>query len=370
MALLGFDSGEATRFPHFAYYNTDSAWIQIANQPSPWQIKTDNETSGSAGVYEHITDVPDPPFGSTAFQTLTYNSGSRTAMRRTFTDTPLSESFISFWFASGFGTIDREFFTLTDASGTISVQLRLDSSGNILVFAGATPTLVGTIPAGFSGGASTWHLIQLHQKVSTNTLELKVDGSGVIDCSGTSMLPWSFIVLGNITTTWSHIYRSCFTAIQINDPTGSTNNSWPGTSKTTTALRPKADTAVQNWSPSSGPSGFAMIEETNPDLDTTYLVSHAFDDVSTFDLDTLTLPVGSAISGICLTAVAKRADAAYLIPVVSRGESTPDLSALKLPVGLDYMTPLEWFLELDPITSAPWTLANLNSTHFGFKHSN
>ena len=113
-----------------------------------------------------------------------------------------------------------------------------------------------------------------------------------------------------------------------------------------------------------------MIEETNPDLDTTYLVSHAFDDVSTFDLDTLTLPVGSAISGICLTAVAKRADAAYLIPVVSRGESTPDLSALKLPVGLDYMTPLEWFLELDPITSAPWTLANLNSTHFGFKHSN
>jgi hypothetical protein len=32
------------------------------------------------------------------------------------------------------------------------------------------------------------------------------------------------------------------------------------------------------------------------------------------------------------------------------------------------MTPIEWFIELDPITSAPWTQANINATKFGFKH--
>jgi hypothetical protein len=76
----------------------------------------------------------------------------------------------------------------------------------------------------------------------------------------------------------------------------------------------------------------------------------------------------TVIVGVCLTAVAKRADAANLIPVVSRGATTVELTALAKPVGADYMTPIEWFLEEDPIISGPWTQTNLNATTFGFKH--
>jgi hypothetical protein len=362
MALLGFDSGEATRFPTFAYGGT-SGWVKIADQPSAWDSFRisrygDPGVTGS-GIQEALSYS-----GSTALRVYALNGYGCAAMRRSFQGAPFSESYLSLLFQVD--TLDKDIVALLTNAIAVSVKVAIDATGQILVY--ADTTLKQTIPTGWV--ANEWHQVSIHQKTSTDTLEIKLDSGATIDCSGTTMPPWYYLMIGSPTPWWptaGNVYVDC---IQLNDASGSINNSWPGSPKIATALRPRADTAVQDWTRNTGSNNFDMIKEASPDLDTTYLVSHAFDDVSTFDLDTLTLPDGSAISGICLTAVAKRADAAYLIPVVSRGGSTPDLSALKLPVGLDYMSPLEWFLELDPITSAPWTLANLNATHFGFKHSN
>jgi hypothetical protein len=360
MALIGFDSGEATRYPTLTAIGGD-AWLKTSNQPSPWELYGSNASNCFAGI------VTSPVYsGSTAFK-VECGGGQHCGMRRSF-GSAHAETFIAFMFQTNalYGTHDL--FILTDASMNVSMRLQTNSSGNILVYAGpGSGTLKATIAAAWS--PNSWHSIQIHQRTSDSTLEIKLDNGTTTDCSGTAMSNWYYLILGSPISggAGDASYYDCLT---INDQSGSTNNSWPGSPKIATALRPRADTAVQDWTRNTGSNNFDMIKEASPDLDTTYLVSHAFDDVSTFDLDTLTLPDGSAISGICLTAVAERADAASLIPVISRGGSTPDLSALAKPVGADYMTPIEWFIELDPITSAPWTLANLNTTHFGFKHSN
>jgi hypothetical protein len=176
-----------------------------------------------------------------------------------------------------------------------------------------------------------------------------------------------YIVLGWLNAAGvSAVYYDC---LQVNDTTGSINNSWPGSPKIPTALRPSSDDAgVSDWTRLSGAFDYAMIDEDSPDLDTTYVYSNADGDESLYGLTDLAEPANATIVGICLTAIAKRADAAALIPVVSRGGTTVELSGLQQSVGADYMTPIEWFLETDPITSAAWTQADINATEFGIKH--
>ena len=363
MALIGFDSGEATRYPTYA--GVAGSWYSVAGQPSPWQIESNNGANG-AGVQAGVVYS-----GTTAFQVLIAGGTCTVGMRRSFAGAPFSESFISLMYQTDANT-DKDFFALADAANALSVRLALDRSGRILVYAGTgAGTLKATITTGWSAG--TWHSIQIHQNTATNTLELKLDDGNSIDCSGTTMLPWYYLVLGMpFNASGVSANNSYFDCIQVNNALGSVNNSWPGSPAILTALRPNADTASADWTRSGGggPNGYALINEVSPDLDTTYVASTADGDTSTFGFDALVLPTtNSPIKGICLTAVAKRADAASLIPVISRGGSTPDLSALAKPIGPDYMTPIEWFIEKDPITNAAWTQANINATSFGFKHS-
>jgi len=370
VALIGFDSGEATRYPSYQTLYTDGSWYSIANQPSAWQVYRllANGITASAG-FQTTTKF----YGTTAARIgSTYSAGGSSlaiGMRRTFANAPFSETYIAFVFNVD-SLVARDILALTAAAGTVSVRLAIDGSGQLLVYAGAgAGTLKATIATGWS--ANAWHSIQLHQKTATNTLEVKIDGGATIDCSGTAMLPWSFILIGNPLNAISNTNAlNCYyDSLTVNDNTGSYNNTWPGSPRIPTALRPSSDTAVTDWIRSGGANDFDMIKEVPPDLDTTYVSSAVAGDTSTYGFASLGESATTLITGICLTAVAKRADAAFLIPVISRGGTTPDLTSLEKAIGSDYMTPIEWFFDTDPITGLPWTQANLNATYFGFKHS-
>jgi len=355
MALRGFDSGEATKFPTYAS-RVSSAWSSVANQPSRWQVKT-GAYAASMGV-----DTTDPFYGTTHFHLL--SATDRTvAMRRHFAATP-AESYISFVFKLD-ALVARDVFQLTTAAATpvTSMRIHSDASGNILVY--AATTLKKTIVTGW--GANTWHQIRIHQKTSDNTLEVILDNGAIEDCSGTAMLPWYFLVLGNPnnnTTATSHLYID---AIQVNDTTGSVNNSWPDSPRIPTAIRPDGDTASTDWARSSGSNDSDMIKEEQPDLDTTYVSSSNIGDASRYTFGNLAEPSNAVIVGVCLTIVAKRADAAKIIPVVSRGGTTVELTAVD--VETDYMSPIEVIIEQDPIAVGAWTQTNLNATEFGIKHA-
>ena len=297
-------------------------------------------------------------------------------MRRTAADGTWSETYTSFMV--NFVTIGanpaHDFFSLTNSSMAISMQLRIDSTGNLTVYAGTTPTLKQTIV--ISAATNTWHRITIHLKSGTavtGVLEVSVDEGTPVDCSGTIMASWYYLVLGQITVAPGGSIQSdqCYDCIQVNDTTGVINNSWPTNPKILTATKPNADDAsYTQWTRSSGSNDYDMIKEVSPDLDTTYVSSNASGDVSSYEFTTTTTePSNVVIIGVCLTAVAKRVDTAFLTPVLVRGATYLEVTAMKKAVGADYMNPIEWFMETDPITGVAWLMTDLNTTEFGFKHT-
>jgi len=354
MALKGLDSGEATRFPTFA--GRTQTWGKVANQPSAWEVYGTNASYSSMGV-----STSDPYTGTTHFRVACTHVSFLSAMRRSF-GADFSETYLSFMFK--FDSLQATpFFYLYTSSMTIVVRLNVDANGNLLVYAGSVPTLMATIPAGITGGQ--WYNIKLRVKSGTpGTLQVRFEDGAPVDCSGTNMLDWRYLLLG------SPVIGSTFAAnydcIQVNDTTGSINNSWPTSPRIPTALRPTSDTALTDWIRNTGNNDYEAIDETSPDLDTTYLYSQVDEDESAFGLSDLSEPANAVIVGVVLTIVAKRADAANLTPLVIRGGSTAELA--QVAVGSDYMTPIEVIMELDPITSAAWTQANLNATVFGFRN--
>lgn len=361
MALRGLDSGEATRFPTYAAPGIALlAWAKRANQPSKWELYTNDATTvagfQTTGAYT----------GTTVARLRTNSTAARSiAMRRTF-GAALASSYTSIM-VNVSQLESYRLLELWSAAGTTSVRIMINALGQILIYAGTGATLKATIAAGWA--ANEWHQIRIHQDTATNTLEVKLDNNALVDCSGTAMLAWQYLVLGT-TTTLGIDLSWYFDCIQINDTTGSVNNSWPGTPRIPTATRPTADDgAATDWVRSSGSNDFDMIKEVQPDLDTTYVHSETFGDKSLYSFGALGEPTNTVIDAVVLTIVAKRADAAKIIPVVYRGGTTVELTAVD--VGVDYMTPIEVIIETDPIAGGgtAWTQANLDATEFGFKHA-
>lgn len=361
MALIAFDSGEATRYPTYASISNISAFYTVANQPSPWQVFAlgNNNLAGfqTATTYS----------GTTAMRVNNGWSDQRCAVRREF-GVDFTESYISLMFrvdVSSTKTIVR----FLSSAGTQTAQVQIDTLQRILLYAGTT--LKVTTVTGWA--TNQWHQIRLHIDTATNTLEMILDDGSIIDGSGTVMVPWRYIHHGlsssnETVAATTNLYIDCF---QLNDATGSINNSWPDVPRILTATSPIADDAsYDDWTPLSGGDEYAMIDEVSPDLDTTYVYSNATGDTSAFEFGTTTTePADVIVVGVCLTCVAKRADAAYLTPVVIRGASYVEVTALKKAVEADYMTPMEFFMETDPITSVAWLMTDLNTTEFGFKHT-
>lgn len=356
MALKGFHSGEDTRYPTFATLGTTNAWHKVANQPSRFEL-FGNVTSVAAGITTAAQFT-----GTTAYRLTTGGTTSRAvAMRRHF-GTTFSEAYTSIMFkVSALGALNL--FDLRTSADQLVVRIATNATGQILVYAGTGATLKATITTGWA--ANEWHQIRLHTKTSTNTLEIKLDGGATVDCSGTAMLDWYYLVLGT-TTTINQNVEWLFDCLQVNDASGSLNNSWPGAPRIPTGLHPDSDTAITDWTRDSGTSDYSRVNELAPDLDTSYVQSTSFGDRSTYGFDNMAEPANAAIIGVCLTIVAKRADAARIIPLVSRGGTTVELAAVD--VGTDYMSPIEVIIEQDPIAVGAWTQTNLNATEFGIKH--
>ena len=354
--LRGIDSGEATRYPTYTARNTSSSWIKVADQPSRWEINS-NHNSAAAGV---ITSSPYT--GTTLYRVhQASGGGGYSKMRRHFGGS-MSEVYASIMFRTSLLT-SQILFEFRDSSYALSVRVMQDDLGRILVYAGTTPTLKKTIVTGWA--ANEWHQIRVHMKTSGSVLEVKLDSGSTEDCSGTPMA--SFYYLQLCGSTIGATTDTDFDCLQVNDVSGSLNNSWPDTPRIPDAIRPESDDAsIHDWTPNSGSDEYATIDETAPDLDTTYDYSTASGDRSLFGLTDMAEPSNIVIQGVCLCLVAKRADTARIIPLVSRGGTTIELSAVD--VGSDYMTPIEVIIEQDPIASAAWTQTNLNATSFGFKH--
>lgn len=124
-------------------------------------------------------------------------------------------------------------------------------------------------------------------------------------------------------------------------------------------LKPNADTAVADWSLTTGVNGYALINEIEPHDDTAFIFSDTATDKSAFDVEPLPANITQVSAVMVIGRVKKTdtgsADAAFA--VIS--DTTEDIAA-DFPLVTNYAWSFNIW-QTDPHSSAAWDPTNLPS---------
>jgi len=175
---------------------------------------------------------------------------------------------------------------------------------NLTVFQDDPSAVIGTTTNALQ--FDTWHYIEVKvlTHLSTGTVELRVDGdvwltlTGVRTCGELAGI--DEIVIGKNVANATGNASWLFDDLYVLDTAADTDNDLV-TFLGDVAIEwqaPATDGDVNNWTPSSGAQRYAMVDETGPDDDTTYIQSDTAGHVQTFTSG------GSPISGATILAAA------------------------------------------------------------------
>lgn len=255
-------------------------------------------------------------------------------------------------------------------TGTTQIDVRMQPGGTLVV------TRNGTVLGTASVQALSEHIfyyleLRVVIHASTGSYVLRVDGvpwlsGGNVNTQVTGNASANMIVIG-------HFSDGLFGTVDVDDVylcdgTGSANTQLLGDCRVD-ALLPSGDGANTAWTPSTGTSHFALVDEVPPNDDTDYLStstvgareSHTFS-----DLPALPTPV---IYGVQHTVVARKDDAGtrQVYSLVKSGATT-QVAAAPFTMALAWsMYTAIW--EQDPATTAPWTVAGVNAMEAGVENA-
>lgn len=128
-------------------------------------------------------------------------------------------------------------------------------------------------------------------------------------------------------------------------------------------VRPTADTAQKDWTPSSGTTNFSRVNEATVDGDTSYISSATPGQIDLYDFADLS-SAPSTIHAVQTTVIARKDDATArtIRSKVKSGATTGN--GVTTGLGTSY-TPIRDIFTTDPNTSAAWTGANFNAAQVG-----
>ncbi len=258
----------------------------------------------------------------------------------------------------------------------IVAVLRVNTN-NTISFAPGTNT-TGALPASYTSTATitrnTWNYIEFKLKCQTTSVSageyaVKLNGAEIISLpsgavlagSNTSSYGNKRFFVGTITATSRS--NVTFDDIYICDEIGTKNNTWLGDVRID-AVRVSADGTYKQFTPSSGTSNFAMVNETS--LDTaTHVKASAVNATDTYQITSPVGLVSETIHGVVVNAyVNKTIDATKRISPIMRQNSV-DAAAASVFVPTD-PTMIQTAYDLAP-DGTDWTPSKLSSAEAGIK---
>lgn len=118
--------------------------------------------------------------------------------------------------------------------------------------------------------------------------------------------------------------------------------------------------------PSAGTDHGAMVDETSPDGDTTYLAVTGAAKKSTFNFEDFSSIGSQLIYGLKHVANGKKTEPGFrrFRPLAVRA-GVPQFFASDFPIGIGYFSWQQALWETDPFTGSKWTVSGINATEFG-----
>lgn len=255
---------------------------------------------------------------------------------------------------------------LADVTNTIHLTLGVESTGAMTVKRGrfSSGTVLYTTPTPVLVAEAFNHIeLRAYIDNASGAVEVRVNGVTVIsltdiDTQDTANTEVSQISFGKSvfeSTDYSPFYID---DVFVWDDTGTTNNDFLGDRRVRT-IYPNADTAVAEWSVTGAASGFAAINQTSPDGDTTYIEADTSVPVtSEFGLQDLPASTG-AIAAIQTYVMQRKTEAGDGSTQTSLISGASVANGADRPITEVYTYWMDVF-ETDPATGSAWTKAGVD----------
>lgn len=208
---------------------------------------------------------------------------------------------------------------------------------------------------------------------TAGVVQVRLNGTLVLDLSGidtqqTANASANRIRLGNHGTGGTFTFGTeDIDDVYVCDGTGTVNNTFLGDCRVD-VLRPTADGANSAWTPSTGTSHFALVDETTPNDDSDYLSTSTAGVRDTQALGDLPSMTDMVVAGVqqCVSARKDDAGTRQMKGVLKSGGTTQAGSVTHtLTTSYRYYRQIT---ETDPATSAPWTEAGVNALESGVEN--
>ena len=264
---------------------------------------------------------------------------------------------------------EDEILQLLDSAAVVHLTLTWSSLDQLLrVYRG---TQAGTLLATSSQALPilAWAFLELKATIadSGGLVELRLDGAPVLSFSGDARNAGTAEI---VTVRFSNHYVSTgnrhllrLDDVHLCDTSGSRNNDFLGDVRVVT-LRPDADTAQGDFTPSSGSAHYALVAEApDDDGDASYVESGTVGHKDLYGYQDLTA-TPAAIMAVQLATVARKDDAGSrsLCAVLKSGATTANGATRVL--GTTYALYDDRF-EVDPAAAAAWNKAGVDALQAG-----
>ncbi len=291
--------------------------------------------------------------GNTAIVTKTYAASASWVIGFGFTSTGVATS--------------TNICSLLDA-GTVQVQIRLNVDGTLSVQRNGTNVTGGTSVLALSAG--TYYYIEwkvtIADSIGANSCKVRVNGVDWItvtaaqDLKNTANASANQVTLGTSTTPGTVDYDDHY----VCDQSGSTNNDFLGDVRVDTIF-PTSDGNYTAFTPSTGSSHFALVDEATPNT-TDYNDGAAVNDRDSYGMGNLAALTSQTVYGVQVNAAILKDDAgAKSAGTMVRSASTDgDGASVALGTSQTYISQI---YETDPNGSIAWTESSVNAMEAGVK---
>jgi hypothetical protein len=282
------------------------------------------------------------------------------------------------------GTIYQLAAPVLSGGNQILVSIQVAADASISVYAGGTLIgNTGTVTPPFFFNANVWYYLEFEITLSGGTIDatvtLKVNNhvylsavSGSTGTTSSSLICQAaeadYHVWGNAQSNGS----TSLADIYINDNVAvagqSFANTFRGDIQVGPYLVPRLDQTIQ-WSESSGaPPSYVLVNEVPPDGDTTYVYDYAISDEDTFLFSTVASLVGEIQAAHLCVFQRKDNEGSRVTQALAGGFPMPST----MPYGnLAYLADNYYYytypMDVDPASSAPFTVASINAEAFGIQ---
>ena len=267
--------------------------------------------------------------------------------------------------------VNQAFITLYDPTWT-QIVIAIDFlAGRYRCYRGWFDTEIAQSDVDFTAVAKDqyhWFELKVTIDATSGAVELRRDGAVLLTFSGnTKGAPTGDVTrvqLRSMNQNSNNRVDVWLDDIVIADALGGQNDDFLGDLRIST-LMPVADTAQQDWTPSSGSNNFSRVAEIPPDDDTSWVASATPGDRDLYAMAPLSM-TPLAIKGLQQTALARKDDAGdrALALVLKSGAEVAVGPATVL--GSSYAF-TETMHEQDPATDDPWTPAAVDAVQAGME---